>query len=132
MEWFISLIFAPFILPFVLIGVGMSGVELYQFFRRTPRLGRSEPGKAFVTTFCILLFTAFWMIIPRIIASWAPIQIVTAVITCWYFGAALWYSFKWGRIIVRLEDTDPTNDPGRKCPRADCPCDCHGKSAAKK
>ena len=131
MDWLLYIAFAPFLMPLVLIGVGMTGVEVYQFFRRNPRLGRNEPTKALFATFIVVLVSLLVLFVPRVLGAFLVFQYITAFVTLWYFCCSLYFVWKWGRIIMLLEDMDPDNDPqlpGTKC-GAECKCSCHGKKA---
>lgn len=130
MDWLMYVAFMPFLMPLVIIGVGMTGVELYRFFRKNPRLGRSEPTKALGTTFMVIAISLLVLFLPRFVLAFSLFKIISAVITIWYFGCAVYFMWKWGRVIMLLEDGDPTNDPQlpgkNKCTAAGCTCSCHG------
>jgi len=65
------------------------------------------------------------------VLAFSLFKAVSDVITIWYFGCAGYFIWKWGRLIMLLEDGDPTNDPQlpgkNKCANAGCTCSCHGK-----
>lgn len=131
MDWLMYVAFMPFLMPLVIIGVGMTGVELYRFFRKNPRFGRSEPTKALGATFMVIAVSLLILFLPRIVLAFALFKVISAVITIWYFGCAVYFMWKWGRVIVAMEDGDPSNDPhlpGKdKCTAAQCACSCHAK-----
>ena len=131
MDWLMYVAFMPFLMPLVIVGVGMTGVELYRFFRKSTRLGRTEPTKALGTTFMVIGISLLVLFLPRFVLALSLFKIISAVITIWYFGCAVYFIWKWGRLIMLLEDGDPTNDPQfpgqNKCANAGCTCSCHGK-----
>ncbi len=96
MDWLMYVAFMPFLMPLVIIGVGMTGVELFRFFRRNPRLGRSEPTKALGATFLVIAISLLILFLPRIVLAFALFKIISAVITIWYFGCAVYFMWKWG------------------------------------
>lgn len=127
MDWLLYVAFMPFFMPLVIIGVGMTAIEVYQFLRKHPRLGRSEHSKALSTTFIVVVASLLVLFLPRAVGALLFFQYITAFVTIWYFGCALYFIWKWGRIVIRLEDMDPDNDPairGVTC-AADCNCTCH-------
>ncbi|MCC6978100.1 MAG: hypothetical protein IT343_07240 [Candidatus Melainabacteria bacterium] len=131
MDWLMYVAFMPFLMPLVIIGVGMTGVEIFKFLRRNPRLGRSEPTKALGTTFLVIAVSLLILFLPRFVLAFSLFKIISAIISIWYFGCAVYFMWKWGRVIVAMEDGDPSNDPhlpGKdKCTAAQCACSCHAK-----
>lgn len=131
MDWLMYVAFMPFLMPLVIVGVGMTGVELYRFFRKHPRLGRGEPTKALGSTFLVIAISLLVLFLPRFVLAFSLFKMISAVITIWYFGCAVYFMWKWGRVIMLLEDGDPTNDPQlpgkNKCTNAGCTCSCHGE-----
>ena len=131
MDWLMYVAFMPFLMPLVIVGVGMTGVELYRFFRKSTRLGRTEPTKALGTTFMVIGISLLVLFLPRFVLAFSLFKIISAVITIWYFGCAVYFIWKWGRVIMLLEDDDPSNDPQlpgkNKCTNTSCTCSCHGK-----
>lgn len=123
MDWLLYVAFMPFIMPLVLIGVGMTAVEVYQFFRKRG----AEHVKALSRSFWVVVASILVLFVPRAIAGLFFFHYITAFVTIWYFGCAMYFIWKWGKIIVRLEDMDPNNDPalsGVKCDD-NCNCACH-------
>ncbi len=96
MDWLMYVAFMPFLMPLVIIGVGMTGVELFRFFRRNPRLGRSEPTKALGATFLVIAISLLILFLHAL--SWHSrcSRSSSAVITIWYFGCAVYFMWKWG------------------------------------
>lgn len=126
MDWLLYVAFMPFLMPLVLIGVGMTAVEVYQFFRKRG----VDHSKSLSRTFWVVLSSVLVLFVPRAIAGLFFFQYITAFVTIWYFGCALYFIWKWGKFVVRLEDMDPNNDPairGVTC-ASDCQCTCHGKA----
>jgi len=97
--------------PIILVGVVMSAIELFQFFKRHPGLGLGSGKKAGMVVFFLTVLSVGLMVAPHRITS--PLGWFSYVITATYviyLLVGVWFCWKWFWMIKRTEDTDPTND----------------------
>jgi len=104
-----SFLFSFLFLPVILIGLAMSTKDIFQYLSNHPKLSR---GKGGVIAFFFAGISAGLLATPHVFMAAAGVfTYVIAAVTALFIGVGLWHIWKWARVIWRIEDNDPSNDP---------------------
>ena len=104
-----NFIFSLFFAPVILIGLVMSVKDLYFYLANHPKLSR---GKAGVVAFFFAGISSALLAVPHVFtAALGAFNYVVAAVTALFIIVGLWHAWKWGKLIIAVEDNDPSNDP---------------------
>ena len=122
-----SFLFSIFVLPFVLLGMLVSAKNIYLKLRKQPRLA----SKAGLVTVIFTGLSAALISAPHFLTgAFGIFHYVLAAVYVTYIIVGLYKAYQWARLILILEDGDPTNDPvfpgDEKSAHGD-DCGCPGK-----
>src|SRR4030095_3820504 len=121
-----SFLFSVFVLPFVLLGMLVSAKNIYLKLRKHPRLAKN----AGLATVIFTGLSAALISAPHFLTgAFGIFHYVLAAVYVTYICVGLYKTYQWARLILILEDGDPTNDPtfpGEKSGK-DADCGCPGK-----